>query len=47
VRPDESEVASGMSTIVRTIGGSIGPEVVASILAAGTLAASGYRGRHA
>ena len=41
VRPDQTGVASGMNTIVRTIGGAIGAEVAASILAANTLA-SGY-----
>ena len=34
VRPDQTGVASGMNTIVRTIGGAIGAEVAASILAA-------------
>ena len=35
-----------MNTIVRTIGGAIGAEVSASILAASTLAATGYPDRH-
>jgi EmrB/QacA subfamily drug resistance transporter len=45
VRPDQTGVASGMNTIVRTIGGSIGAEVCASILAVNTLA-SGYPDAH-
>ena len=35
-----------MNTIVRTIGGAIGAEVAASILAASVVAASGYPTRH-
>ena len=46
VRPDQTGVASGMNTIVRTIGGAIGAEVAASILAASVLAATGYPTRH-
>ena len=42
VRPDQTGVASGMNTIVRTIGGAIGAEVAASILAANVVASSGY-----
>ncbi len=45
VRPDQTGVASGMNTIVRTIGGAIGAEVAASILAANLLA-SGYPDKH-
>jgi EmrB/QacA subfamily drug resistance transporter len=45
VRPDQTGVASGMNTIVRTIGGAIGAAVAATILAANTLA-SGYPDRH-
>jgi EmrB/QacA subfamily drug resistance transporter len=45
VRPDQTGVASGMNTIVRTIGGAIGAEVAATILAANVLA-SGYPDRH-
>jgi EmrB/QacA subfamily drug resistance transporter len=45
VRPDQTGVASGMNTIVRTIGGAIGAEVAASILAANALA-SGYPSKH-
>jgi EmrB/QacA subfamily drug resistance transporter len=45
VRPDQTGVASGMNTIVRTIGGAIGAEVAASILAANTLS-SGYPTEH-
>jgi EmrB/QacA subfamily drug resistance transporter len=41
VRPDQTGIASGMNTLVRTIGGAIGAEVAASILAANVLA-SGY-----
>ena len=45
MRPDQTGVASGMNTIVRTIGGAIGAEVAASILAASVLA-SGYPSKH-
>jgi MFS family permease len=45
VRPDQTGVASGMNTIVRTIGGAIGAEVAATILAANTLA-SGWPDKH-
>jgi EmrB/QacA subfamily drug resistance transporter len=45
VPPDQTGVASGMNTIVRTIGGAIGAEVAASILAADVLA-SGYPAKH-
>jgi EmrB/QacA subfamily drug resistance transporter len=45
VRPDQTGVASGMNTIVRTIGGAIGAEVAATILAASTLA-SGWPDKH-
>ena len=45
VRRDQTGVASGMNTIVRTIGGAIGAEVAATILAANVLA-SGYPDRH-
>jgi EmrB/QacA subfamily drug resistance transporter len=45
VRPDQTGVASGMNTIVRTIGGAIGAEIAATILAANTLA-SGWPDRH-
>jgi EmrB/QacA subfamily drug resistance transporter len=38
VRPDQTGVASGMNTIVRTVGGSIGADLAATILAANTLA---------
>ena len=41
VRPDQTGVASGMNAIVRLIGGAIGSEIAASILAASVLA-SGY-----
>jgi MFS family permease len=41
VRPDQTGVASGMNTIVRTVGGSIGADLSATILAANTLA-NGY-----
>jgi EmrB/QacA subfamily drug resistance transporter len=36
VRPEETGVATGMNTIVRTIGGSLGSEISASIVAAST-----------
>ncbi len=45
VRPDQTGVASGMNTIVRTIGGAIGAELAASILAANTVS-TGYPDRH-
>jgi MFS family permease len=45
VRPDQTGVASGMNTIVRTIGGAIGAEIAATILAANTLA-SGWPDKH-
>jgi EmrB/QacA subfamily drug resistance transporter len=45
VRPDQTGVASGMNTIVRTIGGAIGAELAATILAANTLA-SGWPAKH-
>ena len=38
VRPDQTGVASGMNTIVRTIGGSLGADLAATILAANILA---------
>jgi EmrB/QacA subfamily drug resistance transporter len=46
VRPDETGVATGMNAIVRTIGGAIGAEVSASILAANLIVSSGYPDRH-
>ena len=46
VRPDQTGVASGMNTIVRTIGGAIGAEVAASILVASVVASTGYPTRH-
>ena len=46
VRPDQTGVASGMNTIVRTIGGAIGAEVAASILVATVVASTGYPTRH-
>jgi EmrB/QacA subfamily drug resistance transporter len=46
VRPDQTGVASGMNTIVRTIGGAIGAVVAASILASNTIASTGYPDRH-
>ncbi len=45
VRPDQTGIASGMNTIVRTIGGAIGAEIAASILAANAVA-GGYPGKH-
>jgi EmrB/QacA subfamily drug resistance transporter len=38
VRPDQTGVATGMNAVMRTIGGAVGSQVVASILAAGLLA---------
>jgi MFS family permease len=40
VRPDETGIATGMNTIVRTIGGAIGSQVTAGIVTA-TVAANG------
>ena len=34
VRPDQTGVATGMNTVMRTLGGAFGSEVAASILAA-------------
>jgi EmrB/QacA subfamily drug resistance transporter len=45
VRPDQTGIASGMNTIIRTIGGAIGAQVAASILAV-NLVAGGYPDRH-
>jgi MFS family permease len=45
VRHDQTAVASGMNTIVRTIGSAIGAELAASVLSANLLA-SGYPDRH-
>jgi len=45
VRPDQTGVASGMNTIVRTIGGAIGAEVGASILSGNALQ-SGFPDKH-
>jgi EmrB/QacA subfamily drug resistance transporter len=45
VRPDQTGVASGMNTIVRTIGGAAGAVVAASILSANVLA-SGLPDKH-
>jgi EmrB/QacA subfamily drug resistance transporter len=45
VRPDQTGVASGMNTIVRTIGGAIGAEVGASILAANVIG-GGFPDKH-
>jgi EmrB/QacA subfamily drug resistance transporter len=46
VRPDQTAVASGVNTIVRTIAGAIGAQVMATILTANTLS-SGYPDRQA
>ncbi len=45
VRPDQTAVASGMNTIVRTIGSAIGAELAASVLSANLLP-NGYPDRH-
>ena len=42
---DQTGVATGMNTIVRTIGGAIGAQVAVSILAGHTLA-DGYPSEH-
>ena len=41
VRPDQTGVATGMNAVVRTIGGAVGGQVAATILAS-TLLASGF-----
>ncbi|MBX6391181.1 MAG: MFS transporter [Frankia sp.] len=41
VRPDQTGVATGMNANIRTIGGTLGAQIVASLLASGTLP-SGY-----
>ena len=46
VRPDQTGVATGMNAVMRTIGGAIGGQVVASLLAA-TLSPRGFRARTA
>ena len=38
VRPDQTGVATGMNAVMRTIGGAIGGQVAASLLAASLLA---------
>jgi MFS family permease len=45
VRPDQTGVATGMNAVARTIGGAIGSQVAASILAA-NLAADGLPSEH-
>ena len=45
VRPDQTGVATGMNAVARTIGGAVGSQVAASILAA-NLAASGVPDEH-
>jgi EmrB/QacA subfamily drug resistance transporter len=45
VRPDQTAVASGMNTIVRTIGSATGAALAASVLSANLLP-SGYPDRH-
>ena len=46
VRPDQTGVATGMNTIVRTIGGALGAELAVSILAANVVTATGYPSKH-
>ena len=41
VEPDQTGVATGMNAVVRTIGGAVGGQVVATFLAASVLV-SGY-----
>jgi EmrB/QacA subfamily drug resistance transporter len=45
VRPDQTGVATGMNAVMRTIGGAIGGQVAASLLAA-SLLADGYPSEH-
>jgi len=45
VRPDQTAVATGMNAVVRTVGGAIGGQVAASLLAA-SLLANGYPSEH-
>jgi EmrB/QacA subfamily drug resistance transporter len=46
VPPDQTGVATGMNTIARSIGGALGSQVIASILSASVLAATGLPGEH-
>jgi MFS family permease len=41
VPADQTGVATGMNTIMRTIGGALGSQIIASILTANVIAASG------
>jgi MFS family permease len=41
VPPDQTGVATGMNTIMRTIGGAFGSQIIASILTANVVAATG------
>jgi MFS family permease len=45
VRPDQTGVATGMNAVMRTIGGAIGGQVAASLLAA-SLLSDGYPSEH-
>jgi EmrB/QacA subfamily drug resistance transporter len=42
VRQDQTGVATGMNTIARTLGGSVGTQVIAAVLAGHALHATGY-----
>jgi EmrB/QacA subfamily drug resistance transporter len=44
VPPDQTGVATGMNTIMRTIGGALGSQIIASILTANVVAATGRPG---
>jgi hypothetical protein len=46
VRADQTGVATGMNTIARSIGGALGSQVVASILSASVVAATGLPREH-
>jgi hypothetical protein len=41
VPPDQTGVATGMNTIMRTIGGALGSQVIASVLTANVVTATG------
>jgi EmrB/QacA subfamily drug resistance transporter len=46
VPPDQTGVATGMNTIMRSIGGALGTQVIASILTANVVAATGLPAEH-
>ena len=46
VPPDQTGVATGINTIARTVGGALGSQVVASILAGSVVASTGFPSEH-